>query len=118
MKLKEIKNRFGELVSYADETGRVHTIASIYKTDPEGKPTAEVRDDVEIILMTDAEVVQVKARAESLEAQNALTQYRQDRAREYPDFRDYLDGIVKGDQAQIDAYIAACQAVKAKYPKP
>jgi hypothetical protein len=35
----------------------------------------------------------------------------------YPPFTDYLDGIVKGDQAQIDAYIAACQAVKAQYPK-
>lgn len=43
--------------------------------------------------------------------------YKYKRAAEYPDFRDYLDGIVKGDQAQIDAYIAACQAVKAKYPK-
>ena len=43
--------------------------------------------------------------------------YKYARAREYPDFRDYLDGVVKGDQAQIDAYIAACQAVKAKYPK-
>ena len=31
---------------------------------------------------------------------------------------DYLDGVVKGDQEQIDAYIAACQAVKTKYPKP
>ena len=39
------------------------------------------------------------------------------RAAEYPDFREYLDGIVKGDPAQIDAYIAACQAVKNKYPK-
>lgn len=39
------------------------------------------------------------------------------RAMEYPPMTDYLDGIVKGDQAQIDAYIAACQAVKAKYPK-
>ena len=39
------------------------------------------------------------------------------RQAEYPDFREYLDGIVKGDQAQIDAYIAACQAVKNKYPK-
>ena len=43
--------------------------------------------------------------------------YKIARAREYPDFREYLDGIVKGDQAQIDAYIAACQAVKNKYPK-
>jgi hypothetical protein len=40
------------------------------------------------------------------------------RAAEYPPITDYLDGIVKGDQEQIDAYIAACQAVKTKYPKP
>ena len=39
------------------------------------------------------------------------------RQAEYPYFIDYLDGIVKGDQAQIDKYIADCQAVKAKYPK-
>ena len=35
----------------------------------------------------------------------------------YPDFKDYLDGIVKGDQEQIDDYIQKCQVVKAKYPK-
>ena len=40
------------------------------------------------------------------------------RAAEFPPITDYLDGIVKGDQEQIDAYIAACQAVKTKYPKP
>ena len=39
------------------------------------------------------------------------------RQAEYPPFTDYLDGIAKGDQAQIDKYIADCQAVKAKYPK-
>lgn len=44
-------------------------------------------------------------------------EYKVKRAAEYPDFRDYLDGIVKGDQAQIQAYIDACNAVKAKYPK-
>ena len=27
-------------------------------------------------------------------------------------------GIVKGDTAQVQAYIDACLAVKAKYPKP
>ena len=56
-----------------------------------------------------------------LNAVNAWTdpeQYKYDRASEYPDFKEYLDGIVKGDQAQIDKYIADCQAVKAKYPKP
>ena len=40
------------------------------------------------------------------------------RQAEYPPITDYLDGIVKGNQTQIDAYIAACQAVKTKYPKP
>ena len=39
------------------------------------------------------------------------------RQAEYPPFTDYLDGIAKGDQAQIDKYIADCQAVKTKYPK-
>jgi len=39
------------------------------------------------------------------------------RQAEYPSITDYLDGVVKGDQAQIDKYIADCQAVKAKYPK-
>lgn len=40
------------------------------------------------------------------------------RADEYPPMSDYLDGVVKQDQAQIDKYIADCLAVKAKYPKP
>jgi hypothetical protein len=44
--------------------------------------------------------------------------YKRQRAAEYPPIADYIDGVVKGDQAQIDAYIAACLAVKAKYPKP
>jgi hypothetical protein len=43
--------------------------------------------------------------------------YKAKRASEYPPITDYLDGVVKGDQAQIDKYIADCQAVKAKYPK-
>ena len=44
--------------------------------------------------------------------------YKYNRVKEYPNLLDYIDGIVKGDQEQIDAYIAACQAVKTKYPKP
>jgi hypothetical protein len=39
------------------------------------------------------------------------------RASEYPNPAEYLDGVVKGDQAQIDKYIVDCLAVKAKYPK-
>jgi hypothetical protein len=43
--------------------------------------------------------------------------YKAKRASEYPPITDYIDGVVKGDQAQIDKYIADCLAVKAKYPK-
>ena len=43
--------------------------------------------------------------------------YKTKRAAEYPPITDYIDGVVKGDQAQIDKYIADCLAVKAKYPK-
>lgn len=63
---------------------------------------------------TDAEI---QAEILRLQTEFSAKEYQRKRAAEYPDFRDYLDGIVKGDQAQIDAYIAACLAVKAKYPK-
>jgi len=43
--------------------------------------------------------------------------YKAKRAADYPPITDYLDGLVKGDQAQIDKYIADCQVVKARYPK-
>jgi len=48
----------------------------------------------------------------------AKTQYQRDRAKEYPPITNYIDGVVKGDQAQIQTYIDACLAVKTKYPKP
>jgi len=35
----------------------------------------------------------------------------------YPDATDYLDGIAKGDAAQVQTYIDACLAVKARYAK-
>ena len=47
---------------------------------------------------------------------NALS-YMEKRKSEYPPITDYIDGVVKGDQAQIDKYIADCLAVKVKYPK-
>ena len=52
--------------------------------------------------------------------QDALvqTEYQRLRAAEYPPMSDYVDGIVKGDAAQVQAYIDACLAVKLKYPKP
>ena len=57
------------------------------------------------------------AEAEALRPQPLELTYAEKRAAEYPPFADYLDGVVKGDQAQIDKYTADCLAVKAKYPK-
>ena len=73
----------------------------------------------EIVEKYSAEEKAVKmAEKAAREAELAATAYRHQRAAEYPPMTDYLDGIVKGDQAQVQAYIDACLAVKAKYPKP
>ena len=55
-----------------------------------------------------------EAQANEVERLNLV---KSNRANEYPDFKEYLDGIVKGDDAQIQKYINDCLAVKAKYPK-
>jgi hypothetical protein len=55
--------------------------------------------------------------AEREKAFTVTNNYTFKRASEYPPITDYIDGVVKGDQAQINKYIADCQAVKAKYPK-
>jgi len=43
--------------------------------------------------------------------------YKSKRKAEYPPVTDYIDGVVKGDQVQIDKYIADCLAVKQRFPK-
>ena len=48
----------------------------------------------------------------------ASTDYIKKRQSEYPPITDFIDGYVKGDQAQIQAYVDACLAVMKKYPKP
>lgn len=61
---------------------------------------------------------EIDAEFARLQAQYDAKDYQRKRAVEYPNFADYLDGVVKGDDAQVQAYIDACLAVKAKYPKP
>lgn len=60
----------------------------------------------------------VEAEVNRLKAAWENSEYQRLRQPEYPPITDYLDGVVKGDQQQIADYIAACQAVKTKYPKP
>jgi hypothetical protein len=63
---------------------------------------------------TMAQLDAFEAQANEVERLNLV---KANRANEYPDFKEYLDGIVKGDDAQIQKYINDCLAVKAKYPK-
>jgi len=72
-----------------------------------------IRDDVAY----DKDEQEVTYDNNAVEALVASEAYKAKRAAEYPSFTDYLDGIVKGDTAQVQAYIDACNAVKNKYPK-
>ena len=86
------------------------TISVIYKLNPSVVRTvgdvAYDADGNEVAYDKDAVQAYVDAHA-----------YIAKRASEYPPITDYIDGVVKNDQAQIDKYIADCLAVKAKYPK-
>jgi hypothetical protein len=84
--------------------------SAIYKLYPQVVRTVgDVAYDV-----NNNEVAYNKAAAQAYVDAHAYIGKRQ---AEYPPITDYLDGIVKGNQDQIDEYIAACLAVKAKYPK-
>ena len=50
-----------------------------------------------------------------------LQQCHNKRKAEYPPLGEFADAYVKlqqGDSSQMDAYVASCLMVKAKYPKP
>ena len=70
----------------------------------DGNPNNITNEQIE------TEWIKVKANYDAKE-------YQRKRKAEYPPVEDYLDGIVKNDQTQIDKYIADCKAVKEKYPK-
>lgn len=70
--------------------------------------------NLDIAEPTEAQLNALEAQANEVERLNLV---KANRANEYPDFKEYLDGIVKGDNAQIQKYINDCLAVKAKYPK-
>lgn len=85
----------------------------IYAYEADGSQDAFIKEG--LVPVTDAEVDEIRA-AVWQAAFDGLT-YSEKRASEYPPVTDYIDGVVKGDQTQIDKYIADCLAVKAKYPK-
>jgi len=85
-------------------------IDAIYKLNPS---VVTIRGDVAY----DADGNEVAYDQAAVQAYVDAHAYIAKRTAEYPPITDYIDGVVKGDQAQIDKYIADCLAVKAKYPK-
>ena len=91
-------------------------------TPPFHNPLTQTRTEADPVLVesvwTQNWVIADLTAAEAAAAATvAALAYKAQRTAEYPPMADYLDGIVKGDQAQVQAYIDACLAVKAKYPK-
>ena len=87
--------------------------SEIYAYEADGSQDHIIPEDY--VAITNLEADQIRT-AQVQANLDALT-YAEKRRAEYPPFTNYLDAVVKGDQAGIAAYIAACQAVKAKYPK-
>ena len=87
----------------------------VYREDPHSDKTITNAVIDTKIELSDLEVVEENWSESDWET-NTVS-YSDRRKAEYPPATDYLDGIVKGDQAQVDKYIADCLAVKDKYPK-
>jgi hypothetical protein len=75
-------------------------------------------DDNFINLLPAGSVAITDEEAEALKPVPPAPTYADLRRAEYPPLIDLIDGLVKDDAAQIQAYKDACLAVKAKYPKP
>jgi len=88
---------------YKDKSGEFYGI-------PKGHDVPE--DYVEVTL----EEIESANKAAANAALKKLP-YDELRRLEYPPIADFVDAYVKGDQTAIDEYVAACLAVKEKYPK-
>lgn len=96
-----------------------HALASLYPN----SACAVVEDDYTLLRWQDPDIEKpaesvLRAEAARLQAAWDAEQYKRQRVAAYPPIEDYIDGIVKGDEKQVEEYILACLAVKARYPKP
>lgn len=65
-------------------------------------------------------VAEINTEIERLKAAELAKYYQQPRQQEYPPLADLADALYwqsQGDDSRMTAYIAACDAVKQKYPK-
>jgi hypothetical protein len=65
-------------------------------------------------------VEEINTEIERLKAAELARYYQQPRQAEYPPLTDLADALYwqsQGDDSRMTAYLAACEAVKIKYPK-
>lgn len=63
---------------------------------------------------------ELETEAQRLSIERINNQYKNKRALEYPQLTDLADAMYwasQGDNSKLEAYYAACEAVKLKYPK-
>lgn len=63
---------------------------------------------------------EINAEIERLKATEIANYYQQLRVKEYPPLSEFADALYwqsQGDDSRMTAYLAACDAVKTKYPK-
>lgn len=63
---------------------------------------------------------ELKVEEENIKIEYDSKEYQRQRAIEYPPLTDLADAMYwasQGDNTKLDAYYAACEAVKQKYPK-
>lgn len=145
MKKIIIKNKVGEIGWGAQMEDPTEWIAECVATNAWGKPErwvlhkdepmAESYDDADVleekveVSLDGISVKYVKLRSEytieivdlDQDPEYLLQQCHAKRQAEYPSLGEFADAFVKmqnGDASQMEAYVAACLAVKAKYPKP
>lgn len=77
----------------------------IWKDEIQTKPTKE----------------EIEAEIQLLQAEYDSKEYQRLREPEYPDLKELADALYwnsKGDETKMNEYIAKCEEVKNKYPKP
>ena len=106
-----------KLMKVYDQTGRIYWDSTGDDGQPKAFPIKELPSNSNVAQLNTL-INQYNFELERLRAEYDATVYQQKRKVEYPPVEDFIDALVKGDEEQKQAYIDACLAVKAKYPKP
>ena len=98
-------------------------LAAIFSLNSNARVGVKKDDDIDNCVITwkegtpEISKADIQTEIDRLQAEYDAQDYARKRKGAYPDIYDYMDGIVKNDQTQIDKYIADSQAVKARYKK-